>query len=182
MAASQYPRLSFFGKETFTPVLFSNDSFVFDWEMTPGHKVMEHIHPNVDETFNVTEGEITFVINGNATTAHAGDEFTIQRQVAHSIKNDSATIARCRVTYSPSGDQGKFFNVGMFLLGEAPASNGSMSLVFKMMFVSRQMNYEDFSTPASFMGKLVFAVLWAPVKVWGDVAGWRNITRRYRET
>ncbi len=179
---SAYTALSFFGKETFTPVLFSDDVFVFDWEISPGHQVMEHIHPNVEETFRITDGEVTFVIDGKTNTAQTGDELTIPRGVTHSVKNNSTNLAKCRVTYSPARDQGKFFDVGMFLLDESPESNGTMSLVFKMMFVSKQMNYEDFSTPATFTGKLIFAVLWAPVKLWGDLAGWRKITARYRET
>jgi quercetin dioxygenase-like cupin family protein len=138
MASLTYPAISFLGKESFTPVLFSNDAFVFDWEMNPGHKVMEHVHPNVAETFSITDGEFVLVIDGKTTNAKAGDELTIPRGIPHSISNASPNAAKCRVTYSPARDQGKFLDVGMFLLDEVPTSNGTMSLAFKMMYVSKQ--------------------------------------------
>lgn len=175
-----YPSISFFGKESFTPLLFSDDSFVFDWEVNPGHVVMEHIHPNVEETFEITKGEVTFKIGGKKIVAKAGEKLVIPKGVPHEIKNASKEKAGCRVAYFPAGDQGKFFDIGIFLYNENPAANGSMAMVFKMMYLSKQMNFEDFSIPASTAGKVMFATLWAPVKLYGDIAGWGKITQRYK--
>lgn len=179
MVQTSYPAISFFGKESFTPLYFADDSFAFDWEVNPGHKVLEHFHKNVDETFQITWGEVTFMVKGVEKKLITGQTLSIPKGVPHEIRNDSAAKSSCRVTYTPAGDQGKFFEVGLFLLRELPQSNGSMSFVFKMMYVSRQMGYEDFSTPATSSGKAIFAILWAPVKLWGDLAGWKSITHRF---
>jgi quercetin dioxygenase-like cupin family protein len=179
MVKTSYPAISFFGKESFTPLYFAEDSFAFDWDINPGHKVMEHFHPTVDEMFEVTRGELTFVVKGVEKKLSTGQHLTIPKGVPHEIRNDTKSNSSSRVTYTPAGDQGRFFQVGLFLLKERPDSNGSMSFVFKMMYVSKQMGYDDFSTPATASGKFVFAVLWAPVKLWGDLAGWKRITRRF---
>jgi quercetin dioxygenase-like cupin family protein len=179
--ATLYPSVSFFGKESFTPLHFSEELFEFNWEINPGHKVLEHVHPRVDETIEVTSGEVTFVIEGVEKRIGKGGSVVIQRGVPHEIRNASKEKASCRVSYSPAGDQGKFFEVGIFLLNEAPESNGSMGHVSKMMYLSRQMGYEDFSTPATAMGKLTFGVVWTAVKLWGDLAGWKRITKRFSD-
>lgn len=180
MEKLQYPTISFMGKETFTPVLFADESFIFDWEVNPGHVVVEHIHPNVDERFEITHGEITFKIQGKIVVAKTGEVLTIPKGVPHEIKNATKNKAGCRVSYLPAGDQGKFFDVGLFLLNENPASNGSIGMVFKMMYIAKQMNFEDFSQPANAVGKALFATFWGPVKLYGDIAGWGKITQRYK--
>lgn len=180
MEKQQYPSISFFGKESFTPVLFSEDTFIFDWEISAGHVVMEHIHPNVDEHFEITKGEITFKIQGKTVVAKVGEKLSIPKGVPHEIKNASKEKAGCRVSYTPARDQGNFFDIGLFLLNENPDSNGSMGMVFKMMYVAKQMQYEDFSSPASTAGKIFFAAFLAPIKLYGSIAGWGKITQRYK--
>jgi quercetin dioxygenase-like cupin family protein len=180
MEKQQYPSISFFGKESFTPILFSDDTFIFDWEISAGHVVMEHIHPNVDEHFEITKGEVTFKIQGKTIVAKAGEKLSIPKGVPHELKNASKEKAGCRVSYLPAGDQGKFFDIGIFLYNENPASNGSMGMVFKMMYIAKQMKFEDFSQPANGVGKAIFAIFWGPVKLYGDIAGWGKITQRYK--
>ncbi len=180
MNEQQYPTLCFFGKEYFTPLLFADNTFVFNWELTPGHAVIEHIHPDVEEVFEITAGEVTFKIQGNTMLAKKGETIRIAKGIPHEIKNISKENATCKVLYYPAGDQGKFFDIGLFILKEKPKANGSAAMVFKMMFVSKQMNYKEFSTPPNAAGKLFFAALWAPIKLYGTLTGWSKITQRYK--
>ncbi|UPT65415.1 MAG: cupin domain-containing protein [Sphingobacteriales bacterium JAD_PAG50586_3] len=181
MEKQQYPSLSFFGKERFTPLVFSKDTFIFNWEITPGHGVMEHIHPNVDETFEITQGEITFKIEGKTRVAKVGETLTIAKGIPHEIKNVSKDNAACKVSYYPAGDQGNFFDTGLFLLNENPAINGSAGMVFKMMYISKQMGFEEFSEPANKVVKVVLPILWVPIKLYAEIAGWRKIFKRYKK-
>lgn len=180
MEKQQYPSISFFGKESFTPILFSDDTFIFDWEISAGHVVPEHMHPNVEEQFDVTGGELTFKLNGRKIVAKAGETVIVPKGAPHEVKNATKEKATCRVSYTPARDQGNFFDIGLFLLNENPKSNGSMGMVFKMMYVAKQMQYEDFSSPASTAGKIFFAAFLAPVKLYGSIAGWGKITQRYK--
>lgn len=180
MNEREYQTLSFFGKENFTSLQFSKDIFTFNWEISPGHAVMEHIHPSVDEVFEIVSGEITFKISGKRQVAKMGDKLTITKGIPHEVINESGEKAICKVSYLPAGDQGVFFDIGLFILKEKLAVNGSAALFFKMMFTAKQLNCQDFSIPANTISKVKYAVMWLPIAIYGNVAGWKIIAKRYK--
>lgn len=59
-----------------------------------------HLHPNQDEHFEVLEGELTAVVDGEQRTLRAGDVLDVPRGVAHQMwsSGDGETRATWRVT------------------------------------------------------------------------------------
>jgi len=63
-----------------------------DWGvilLLPGQKLGGHYHHEVEETFHVSQGRGTFVINGAEYPAVEGDAFRMEPTDGHDIRNDS---------------------------------------------------------------------------------------------
>ncbi len=92
-------------------VLSSKDSngnlAIIDTHMYKGTEPPRHVHDREDETFIVTEGEITYFIGENMIKAYPGDVVFAPRGVAHSFRLDTE-MARCRVILTP-GHFDQFF-------------------------------------------------------------------------
>jgi quercetin dioxygenase-like cupin family protein len=65
--------------------------------------VSGHIHTDRDETFYVLEGELTFLIDGQARIARPGDVLFIPRGTPHEFSASSVTPARFLFLHSPGG-------------------------------------------------------------------------------
>jgi quercetin dioxygenase-like cupin family protein len=66
----------------------SNGELVrFTWRSVPGGLITEHIHPNQEERFTIVSGEATFTVNGEQTTATAGETVIVPPGVPHSEGN-----------------------------------------------------------------------------------------------
>lgn len=48
-----------------------------------------HVHTNFDETFSVSEGTLTLLVNGEKKILHAGESFTVSRGVYHKFFNET---------------------------------------------------------------------------------------------
>lgn len=66
----------------------------------PGFDPPRHVHAHEDELFHVLEGQVTFEIGGERTTARAGDTVWAPRQVPHAFRVDSP-VARMLITITP---------------------------------------------------------------------------------
>ena len=70
-------------------------------EWTPGStEPLPHFHPNQDEHFEVLEGELTAVVDGETRVLGAGDVLDVPRGTVHKMWNaaDTRTRATWRVT------------------------------------------------------------------------------------
>lgn len=85
---------------------------LFDIHVSPGKGVPPHYHEREDETFVVTEGELTFWVDGKTLTAGAGDVLYAPRGVPHQFTNTSNAPARLYVFVSPSGLEQFFRAIG----------------------------------------------------------------------
>ena len=66
----------------------SNGELVrFNWRSVPGGLITEHIHPNQEERFTIVSGKATFTVNGEQTTATAGETVIVPPGVPHSEGN-----------------------------------------------------------------------------------------------
>ena len=72
-----------------------------------GNVPPRHIHHREDETFYVTEGEMTFYVGDQTIKATAGTMVFAPRDVAHSFAIDSEQV-RMLVMVSPAGAEGFF--------------------------------------------------------------------------
>lgn len=62
-----------------------------DWGVIlvlPGQSLGGHYHQQVEETFYVTQGQGTFVVNGQEIAAVAGDALRMEPEDRHDIRND----------------------------------------------------------------------------------------------
>ena len=85
---------------------------LFDIHVSPGKGVPPHYHEREDETFVVTEGELTFWVDGKTLTAHAGDVVHGPRGVPHQFTNTSSAPARLYVIATPAGLESFFRSIG----------------------------------------------------------------------
>jgi hypothetical protein len=141
---------------------------------------MEHIHPDADEHFDITKGEVTFKIAGKKVVKKAGDQLDIPRGTPHEITNESGSESGCRVRYSPIADQDKFMRVCLFLLHNYPEINGKMPLMLKAFYLNRKLGYRDFSIPATASGKLMVSILMMPTNLMAFFGGWGKLANVYR--
>lgn len=73
-----------------------------------GIGVPPHVHANEDETFHITEGQVTFTIGENTVVADAGTTVHVQRGVKHSFMVTSEGKSRVVLIISPPGLEAMF--------------------------------------------------------------------------
>lgn len=173
--------VSFFGKENFSNFKLSKETFSFDWSMVAGHKVMEHLHIEVDEVFEVTKGELTFKIQNEIKVVKTGESLKIPKGIGHEVNNKGTSEASASVSFFPASDQGKFFDVCLFLIKENPSINGQMGLVIKAFYINQRVGHKDFSTPSSFASKMMFNILIPPTNFIGWLSGWNKLVEKYKQ-
>jgi mannose-6-phosphate isomerase-like protein (cupin superfamily) len=82
--------------------------FEADWE--PGsHVPPAHLHPFQDERFEILEGELEAVVDGEARTLRAGETLEIPAATAHQMWNAGATHARATWRVTPPRRTEQFF-------------------------------------------------------------------------
>lgn len=91
---------------------------LFEDEMDQGKVTPLHLHPEVDETFYLLDGEISLYLDGEHRTLRAGDVAVMPRGVPHAFKVISPTT-RLLCLHTPGGDE-EFYR-----LASEPAPEGS---------------------------------------------------------
>src|SRR5690349_2552956 len=81
-------------------------------EVPPGHGASPHIHRREDESFYVIEGEMAFVCGEKSFVAKAGSFLHVPRGMLHAFQNNSESMVRMLVTYSPAGFEQFFEKAG----------------------------------------------------------------------
>lgn len=72
------------------------------WVDPGGGGKIEHVHPQIEERFDVLEGTITYRADGRRHTAHAGERFTVPSGTRHSFQNTGNTVAHLVVDMEPA--------------------------------------------------------------------------------
>jgi uncharacterized protein YjlB len=86
--------------------------------MDQGKVTPLHVHPQVDETFYMIEGEIVLYLDGQERTLGAGGVVVMPRGVPHAFKVTSAK-ARLLCIHTPGADE------DFYRLASEPAPEGS---------------------------------------------------------
>ncbi len=89
--------------QTYVPKSLSADAFSWHATFPPGTFVPPHIHPTQDEYLYVLEGRLDLRLEGEETSATAGDTVRLARGKAHGIFNTSAAPAKCLFWVAPTG-------------------------------------------------------------------------------
>jgi mannose-6-phosphate isomerase-like protein (cupin superfamily) len=82
----------------------TNGELLFcEWTLRAGSAVpYAHLHPRQTETFEVVEGELTVMMNGEELSVQAGEAITVPKGIAHQPRNKSEMEVRAYVTFRPA--------------------------------------------------------------------------------
>lgn len=67
----------------------------------PGHRATEHVHPVMEERFEVLEGRASFLVDGQPRDAEAGDVVVVPPGVRHLAWNPTDGPVRLRLEMRP---------------------------------------------------------------------------------
>lgn len=84
----------------------------FEFFVPPGGGPPPHTHTREEEMFFVTEGELTFYVDGQRHAAPQGSFIHAQRNIPHYFRNESKASAKALVWVQPAGIEEMFLAVG----------------------------------------------------------------------
>ncbi|MEZ5038919.1 MAG: cupin domain-containing protein [Saprospiraceae bacterium] len=174
MKTTTYPEIRWM-KEVIQIAQIDDQICEFEWTLAPGGGVPEHLHLESDEYFTILEGEVTFRIDGKMIVAKLGDEVLVPKKTWHGIQNKSTSNIRCKVSYTPVADQGKFLHICAFLSKQNP---NDKNLLFKAMYIQDRLDHKAFSTLHGWM-KFAEGLMKGFFKVLAPVMGWNKLARQY---
>ena len=174
MESTIYPEFGWM-KERFKIIQLNNEICEFDWTIQPKGSVPEHFHRDSDEYFKVLIGELTIKVKDKINIVKTGEALLIPKLTSHSVSNNSNEIVKCRVYFKPVADQGKFFQILLFLNRINPNDGNAL---FKAMYISEQMNYKEFSTLQGGM-KFMMNIFMSLFKLIAPIIGWKKLLKEY---
>lgn len=147
--------------------------------LNPGAAVAgEHLHPAIDESFEVLEGELGYRLGGVEATAVAGDRIDIPAGTWHDWWHRGRGETTCRVTITP-GDRFQQMILTLWgLAGDGRTDEKGMPGLLQLAAISRE--FEDaivFRRPPRIVQRALFGVL-APL---ARRRGYRGVYPRYEE-
>ncbi len=169
-----YPEVGWM-KERFQVTELNDQICEFIWTIHPGGGVPEHYHEESDEHFQIIEGALSFRVNNQTIVLGPGEEILVPKRALHSISNKSGADAKAMVTFRPVADQGKFFQICMFLAHENPADKNP---VFKALYISRKLGHKPFSSSLGAM-KIVEGAMMGILSLTGPLLGWDRLAKQY---
>jgi mannose-6-phosphate isomerase-like protein (cupin superfamily) len=98
--------LAIFGQEIFLKVTGDQTAGAFsaiEQVTSPGNGSPMHCHTREDETFQITEGSLLFVVGDVRVEVHPGDLLWAPRNISHGFVNIGSVRARATVVMSPAG-------------------------------------------------------------------------------
>jgi mannose-6-phosphate isomerase-like protein (cupin superfamily) len=166
--------------ETFRCLSSTEEAYTTEWIVQPGGFVpFEHVHLAQDETFRVLEGELQAVINGRTQVIRAGQSITVLRGQRQTARNNSPTeVLRCVLQYRPALDSyGAFQCFGGLTLDGSYGRSGVVSPA-KMLYLMEKAKTQSVARPA-LIPTPVFRLLMKFFYVFGSLAGWEKLYRKY---
>jgi uncharacterized RmlC-like cupin family protein len=88
--------------QTYKPLHVTESSFSWHALLPPGTFVPPHIHPMQDEFIYMFEGTFDLVLDGQASSATAGDLIRLPRGIPHGLFNHSQANIICLFWVSPT--------------------------------------------------------------------------------
>jgi quercetin dioxygenase-like cupin family protein len=86
----------------------------------PGHRAVEHVHPEMEECFEVIEGRAAFRINGEERVAAPGQVVIVPPGTPHLAWNPTDGPVRLRITMRPALRWAEFTE--RLFAGESPGT------------------------------------------------------------
>jgi quercetin dioxygenase-like cupin family protein len=86
----------------------------------PGHRAAEHVHPEMEERFEILEGKAVFRIRSAERVASAGEIVVVSPDTPHLAWNPTEDCVRLRITMRPALRWAEFTE--RLFAGEDPAT------------------------------------------------------------
>lgn len=163
-----------FGKETFHPKSYDENSFIMDWSVEAGGGVPPHLHQHMDEHFTVTKGEVEFTVNGNKIVKQVGETLFVPKGTIHSIKNAGNDQVALAVKYEPCADTHRMFEIIATFDEKKP---GSIINMLKYFYISPRLGLKSFSTPQP---AAINSVINGIATIIGKVSGWDKLVKQFK--
>jgi mannose-6-phosphate isomerase-like protein (cupin superfamily) len=120
----------------------------------------EHVHDNSAEHFEVLEGRITFVVDGEERTVEAGEQITVERGRWHRWWNAGEGEVRARVRVEPSLRFKEAILVIWGLCADGHTNEkGTPSPLLGALFASRYRDEIRFRPPPQLVQRVLFPLL-----------------------
>jgi Cupin domain len=152
--------------------LLRADNFV-----APRGAIKPHIHPNMEETFRILTGPITFRIDGVESTHEVGETVVIPRGAVHEWWNPvESTEVGATMEFRPALDMETFFETWFGLAADGKLNDDGRPPLLQTMVLFRDFRREiAIPGPDGALVKLLGPLL-API---GRRAGYRSRYERY---
>ena len=123
----------------------------------------EHIHPKIMERYEMLEGRLSLLLEGNETTVSAGQHLDIPAGTKHSFWNPDDAPARVRVRFEPAGRFEEFMESLYALASDGKTNAKSRPKLLQAALIGRR-HIDDIALarPPVFVQRLLYAVL-API-------------------
>jgi quercetin dioxygenase-like cupin family protein len=168
-------------KETFRCLACTEEAYVMEWIVQPeGYVPFEHIHLSQDEIFHVKQGEIRVVINRKEQLGTSGQTVTVPRGVRHIAYNNTRQVLLCVVEYKPGLDISKSFQCFGGLTCDLDIDRRYGINIPKMMYFMKKMNAKALARPTSVPAP-IFSLLMNTFYMFGELAGWERLYKKYTE-
>jgi quercetin dioxygenase-like cupin family protein len=146
---------------------FSRDGDVLRveiWSEPGGGVLAEHVHPKLEERYEVLEGEVTFRVDGKARRAAPGGRLVVPAGVRHSFENTGEGIAHLVVDADPALDLRESIEDGVRLaeagrLTAGGKPRGLRGLVEAAALAHRYRETVILASPPAAIQRLLFPLL-----------------------
>ena len=124
----------------------------------------EHVHPKLEERYEVLEGEVTFRVNRKAQKAGPGERLVVPAGVRHSFENTGSGTAHLVVEAEPALELRESIEDGVRLARTARLTasgkpRGLQALIAAASFAHRYRETVILSSPPPAMQRLLFPLL-----------------------
>jgi mannose-6-phosphate isomerase-like protein (cupin superfamily) len=146
---------------------FSRDGDVLRieiWTEPGGGVLAEHVHPKLEERYELVEGEVSFRLDGKERHAGAGERLVVPAGVRHSFENTGEGIAHLVVEAEPALQLRESIEDGVRLgeSGQLTASGkprGLRGLLEAAALAHRYRETVILSSPPPLVQRLLFPLL-----------------------
>jgi quercetin dioxygenase-like cupin family protein len=122
-----------------------------------------HYHPHQQEEFRVLQGEVTVKIDGKLKVLKAGDKLHVDRNVVHSMWNQSDSKAVMNWKVSPALDTEYFFENTMGLATDGKTNARGLPRLLQVVVFARRFSHVFRLAKPSYPVQRILFTLLAPL-------------------
>jgi mannose-6-phosphate isomerase-like protein (cupin superfamily) len=134
-----------------------------------GFVAAPHVHPRIEETFEILSGTFAFVVDGERRLVGAGEEATVPPGTPHAWWNAGAEEGVAMVEFRPALKTEEFFETFFGLAQDAKVDpkTGLPSLLWLAVILRSYRDFLYLARPPLFVQRAVFAPLAALARLRG---------------